>query len=110
MSDRLQLLCGIIVRLQFDDSAVPESQKGTLPVGARLALVIYEKSQSICDINFVNECQNDVVPGSVDISRCNVLHGTESEAGLRLNGRKLVKVRHCLSYECGDTMDCFSES
>lgn len=61
-------VCGIIVCLQFDDSAVPESQKGTLPVSVRLALVIYEKPQSICDINFANECQNDVVPGSVDIS------------------------------------------
>lgn len=30
--------------------------------------------------NFANECQNDVVLGSFNVSRCNVLHGTGSEA------------------------------
>lgn len=42
--------------------------------------MIYEKPQSICDINFENECQNDVVLGSFRVSRCNVLRGTGSEA------------------------------
>lgn len=80
MTDRLRLLSGLIVCLQFDDFAVLKSPKGALPVRGRLSLVIYEKPQSICDINFANECQNDVVLGSFNVSRCNVPHGTGSES------------------------------
>lgn len=81
MSDRRRLISGLIVCLHFDDLAVLKSPKGALPVrGGRLRPVIYEKPQSICDINFENECQNDVVLGSFNVSRCNVLHGTGSEA------------------------------
>lgn len=46
-----------------------------------LSLVIYEKPQSICVINFVNERQNDVVLGSFNESQHNVFHGTGSESG-----------------------------
>lgn len=84
-------LCGIIVCFQFDDSAVLKSPKGTLPVSGSLSLVIYENPQSICDINFANECQNDVVLGSFDISHCNVLHGSGSEAcSLPVEGRRKI--------------------
>ncbi len=40
--------------------------------------MIYEKSQSICDINFANECQNDVVLRSFSVPQRNVLHGSGS--------------------------------
>ena len=61
--------------------------------------MIYEKPQSICDINFANECQDDVVPGSFNVSHCNAPHGTGSGAFLRPSGevRKLVKVRNCVT-------------
>lgn len=49
--------------------------------GGSLSLVIYEKPQSICVINFVNERQNDVVLGSFNVSQHNVFHGTGSESG-----------------------------
>lgn len=99
MNDKLRLLSGLIVCLQFDDFAVLKSPKGTLPVRGRLSLVIYEKPRSICDINFQNECQNDVVLRSFNVSRCNVFHGTGSEAFLCPSGetRKLVKVRNCVT-------------
>jgi len=97
-TDRRRLRCGIIVCFQFDDSAVLKSPKGTLPVSGRLGLVIYEKPQSIRDINFVNECQDDVVLWSFDISHCNVLHGTGSEAALSQRWlKKLLKVCSCVT-------------
>lgn len=75
------LLSRLIVCLHSDDSAVSASQMGSMPVrGKKNRVVIYEKPQSICDINFQNECQNDVVPGSLNVSRCNALHGSRSEA------------------------------
>lgn len=69
---------------QFDDFAVCWSLQRELcqswGVGS-LSLVIYEKPQSICVINFVNERQNDVVLGSFNVSQHNVFHGTGSESG-----------------------------
>lgn len=63
---RLLLRCGIIVCFQNDESAVlvskgkPASQQETLS-GDLL------KTQSIHDIHFANERQNDAVLGSSDI-------------------------------------------
>lgn len=63
--------------------------------------MIYEKPQSISDINFANECLNDVVPRSFNVSHCNVLHGTGSEA-LCPSGEmgKLVKVSNSVTNLC----------
>lgn len=64
-----------------------------------------KKPQSICDINFANERQNDVSLGSLKVSHCNALHGTGSEAFFCLllppcpsgETRKLVKVGICVT-------------
>lgn len=61
--------------------------------------MIYEKPQSICVINFANECQNDVVLGTFNVSHRDVFRGTGSGAFLcpSIETRKLVKVKNCVT-------------
>lgn len=96
-----RVLSGIIACL-CDDFAVLTSPKGAFfcqSGGRALSLVIYEKPQSICGISFANECQNDVVLWSFNVSHGNALHGTGSDQRLCPCGEtgKLVKVRNCVT-------------
>lgn len=106
---------------QFDDFAVCWSLQREFCQSWRgggvgsLSRVIYEKPQSICVINFVNERQNDVVLGSFNVSQHYVFHGTGSESGTPFF---FLLCPWCFVFwggdKCGSVgvglMDCYCES